>query len=70
MEDVSKKRRFNEKVSRKRRAKDQGPPVKCTPLQPQASRFDKIDSSDYIALSEQRLISRERTSFKGLFVES
>jgi hypothetical protein len=37
---------------------------------PQASRFDKIDGGDFLALSEQRLISSERTSFKGLFVES
>src|SRR5947208_14702478 len=69
MENVSKKRRFNEEVSRKRRAEDQGPPVKCPPLQPQASCFDKVNSRDFFALPEQRLIPSERTSFESLFIE-
>ena len=49
---------------------DQRTTVECLPLQPQASRFDKIDSGDFLALPEQHLISSERTSLKFLFVES
>jgi len=69
MEDVGKKRRFNEELAGRCRANDQRSTVKCLSLQPQASRFDKIDSVDFIALPEQRLILCERTSFESLFVE-
>ena len=37
--------------------------------EPHASRFDKKDSGDFLALSEQRLISSERTSIESLFIE-
>lgn len=66
MENVSKKPRFDEKVAGRCRAEDRYPSVKCPPFQPQASRFDKIDSSDFLAFAEQRLIASERTSFKRL----
>src|SRR4249919_6193 len=69
MEDVGKKCRFNKELPGRRGSYNQRPTVEGTPVQPQPPRFDEIDSSDLVALPEQRLISRERAPFKRLLVQ-
>jgi hypothetical protein len=69
MKDFGKKRRFDEKLAGWRGAKDQRPAVDRAPLKAQPPYFDEIDGGDLVALPEQHLVSRERSSLKRLFVE-
>ena len=69
MEDIREKSRLNEEPAGGSGAKDQCPAVERSPIQPQASGFNKIDCSDFIALLEKHLVSSKCSSLKRLWVE-
>jgi hypothetical protein len=69
MVSIGKKRRFNEELAGWRNAQDQQATVEGPPFQPQPSRFDEVDSSDFVALPEKHLVSGERSLFKRLLVQ-
>ncbi len=67
---IREKRRLYEELTGGSDAKDQRSTIKSAAFQPQSSRFNEINRSDFIALPEQHFVSRERSSFEYFFIKT
>src|SRR5215510_6186364 len=69
MEGIGKERRFDEELARGCGAEEQQSAVEGAPFEPQPPFFDEINSSDFITLPKQHLVSSERSPFERVLVE-
>ena len=70
MEAVGKQRRLYKELAGGSDAEDQQPTIKSAALEPQSPRFNEINRGDFVALSEKRFVSGERSSLECVFIET